>query len=95
MRAVRSKVTPYIYIMSFQRFTTESFKYTTTYVIGTWRNVLLGAGLSYALEREEHTHIPLIIIFPSIYAGYHAYRNKDAFIDWMIESKKKLKGSWL
>ena len=95
MRAARSKVALYIYIMSFQRIAAESAKHSTTYVIGSWRNVLLGMGLSYAVEREEYTHIPLIILFPSIYSGYHAYRNKDAFIDWLIETKKKVKAKWL
>jgi hypothetical protein len=81
--------------MSFQRFATDTIKNTTIHVFGTWRNVFLGAGLSYALQREEYTHVPLIIIFPSVYVGYHAHRNKDVLLDWIIESKKKLKGSWL
>jgi hypothetical protein len=95
MRAARSKVAPYIYTMSLQRLVTESVKHTTTYVFGTARNILLGAGLSYAIEQENRRHIPLIIIFPSIYAGYHAHQNKDALLDWIIASKKKLKSSWL
>ena len=95
MRAARSKVAYYSYSMSFQRLATDTVKHTTTHVFGTWRNVLLGIGLSYAIEREEYTHIPLIITFPSIYAGYHAHRNKDVLLDWIIASKKKLKGTWL
>lgn len=70
-------------------------KHGITYMVGTSRNILLGAGLSYAVEREEYSHIPLILIFPSIYAGYHAHRNKDTLMDWIIASKNKLKGGWL
>ena len=81
--------------MSFSRVTTEPMKHGITYMVGTSRNILLGAGLSYAVEREEYSHIPLILIFPSIYAGYHAHRNKDVLMDWIIASKNKLKRSWL
>jgi len=81
--------------MSFSRVTTEPVKQSITYLVGTPRNILLGVGLSYAVEREEYSHIPLILIFPSIYAGYHAHRNKDALMDWIIASNKKLKRSWL
>ena len=68
---------------------------TTLGVTGPLRNLLLGAGLHYSIERNEYTHIPLILIFPSIYAGYHAHRNKDILVDWVIASKNKMKGGWL
>jgi hypothetical protein len=80
--------------MSLPRLATETLKHTTVYVAGTPRNILLGAGLSHAVEREEYTHIPLIFIVPSIYAGYHAHQNKDALMEWIVASKKKLKGTW-
>lgn len=73
----------------------QPLNHTITYLAGTSRNILLGMGLSHALEREEYTHIPLILIVPSIYAGYHAHRNKDLLMEWIIASKKKLKGTWL
>lgn len=81
--------------MSLQRIVTESAKYSPLYLTGTLRHLLLGAGLHYSIEREEYTHIPLILLFPSIYAGYHAHRNKDLLLDWIIASKKKVKGTWL
>jgi hypothetical protein len=81
--------------MSFSRLAAEPAKHTVHYLFGTPRNILLGAGLSYAIEREEYTHLPLIFFFPSIYAGYHAHRNKDVMMDWIIESKKKLGRGWL
>ena len=44
---------------------------------GIMRNIILGAGLAYAVEQEKYTHIPLVILFPTAYAGYHAYMNRD------------------
>jgi hypothetical protein len=81
--------------MSVQRFITESAKHTTVHMTGTMRNLLLGAGLHYAVQRDEYTHIPLILIFPSIYAGYHLHKNKDVLVDWILETKRKMKGGWL
>ena len=77
-----------------ERLVAESARNSTLYVGGTLRNVLLGAGLHYAVESEKYTHIPLILIFPSIYAGYHAHRNKDAVVDWIIGTKQTVKRGW-
>jgi hypothetical protein len=81
--------------MLLQRLGNESLKHTTTYFFGAARSVLLGIGLSHAIEQENYEHIPLILIVPSVYAGYHAHRNKDSILDWIIASKKKMKGTWL
>ena len=78
-----------------QHIAAESLKHSTLHVTGTIRNVLLGAGLNYSIERKEYLHIPLILIFPSIYAGYELYRNKNTVVDWIVASKKKMKGGWL
>jgi hypothetical protein len=43
---------------------------------GSLRNVLLGAGIAYAIEKEQYTHIPIVFVFPSVYAGYQLYKNK-------------------
>jgi hypothetical protein len=64
-------------------------KYVTNFIISTPRNFLLGVGLSYSIQNELYTHIPFIIITPSIYAGYQTYDNKDNIIKWIIENKKK------
>jgi hypothetical protein len=45
---------------------------------GTARNVLLGAGLAYAISEEKYVHAPVAIIFPSIYVGYQSYTNREA-----------------
>ncbi len=47
--------------------------YTTT------RSFLCGIGLAYAIANENYTHIPIVILAPSIYAGYHAYKNLNIF----------------
>ena len=52
------------------------------YHISSLRNLLLGVGLAYAVEKESYMHIPLVVIFPTPYAGYHAYSNKDNIINW-------------
>ena len=47
------------------------------YMIGTTRNVLLGGSLCYAINNQKYLDIPLIILFPSVYTGYHLYKNKE------------------
>ena len=78
--------------MSIPQFATQHLTHTITHLSGTVRNLLLGGSLYYTVEREEYTHIPVIIIVPSIYAGYHAHQNKDAIVDWILATKNKLKG---
>jgi hypothetical protein len=78
--------------MSIPQFATQHLTHTITHLSGTVRNLLLGASLYYTVEREEYTHIPVIIIFPAIYSGYHAHQNKDAIVDWILATKKKLVG---
>jgi len=56
-------------------------------MLGPTRNLLLGAGLCYAWNKEQYVHVPAIIIFPSIYAGYHLYQNKDTVIRYIKEIK--------
>lgn len=47
-----------------------------------FRSLLLGAGLCYAIGEERYHHIPVTFLLPSIYAGYHLYKNKDAVAEW-------------
>jgi hypothetical protein len=42
------------------------------------RSFLLGAGLYYSISLEKYWHVPLVILFPSAYAGYHTFKNRDA-----------------
>ena len=50
-----------------------------------FRNLMAGAGIAYALEKEKPAQIPLAIFVPSIYAGYHAYKNREAVKDFVSE----------
>ena len=45
--------------------------------------LLLGAGLCYTIQSNQYAHIPLVIVCPSIYAGYHCYKNKDQIAEWI------------
>jgi hypothetical protein len=54
------------------------------------RSVFMGAGLAYCIQQEKYHHIPLIIIFPSAYAGYHTYKNRDTIMLNTINSIKDI-----
>ncbi len=56
---------------------------------GTARNVLLGAGIAYAISEEKYTHVPVAFVFPSIYAGYQAYKNREAIVNFAASSVSK------
>jgi hypothetical protein len=44
----------------------------------TWqRSILGGAGLAYAWEQDKYWHMPLIVLAPSVYAGYHMFKARD------------------
>jgi hypothetical protein len=55
----------------------------------------MGATLCYAVESKNYTHLPIIVVFPSIYAGYQAYSNREALVNSfksnLLELKKNLK----
>jgi hypothetical protein len=53
------------------------------YVYGSTRNILAGAGICYSLQNQKYLHSPLALFFPSIYAGYHLYKNKDEIVEWL------------
>ena len=41
------------------------------------RSLFLGAGLYYSISIEKYWHLPLVILFPSAYAGYHTFKNRE------------------
>ena len=44
----------------------------------TWqRSVLMGIGLAYAWTESKVWHTPLIVLAPSVYAGYQAFKARD------------------
>lgn len=63
----------------------------THYVHGFTRNLICGAGLAYSMKNENYVHIPLVILFPSIYAGYHLYNNKEQVIPYLKHLRSELK----
>jgi uncharacterized membrane protein YeiH len=75
--------------MQFQKVF-EPIKYITNYHVGSIRNVLLGASLCFAVQNERYTHVPVICLFPSIYAGYNLYKNKDNVVKWLKDFKTEI-----
>jgi hypothetical protein len=69
----------------------EPIKFITNYHLGSIRNVFLGAGLCYAVQNERYTHLPVIFLVPSIYAGYNLYENKDDVVKWLNNLKTEIK----
>jgi hypothetical protein len=69
----------------------EPIKFITNYHLGSIRNVFLGAGLCYAVQNERYTHLPVIFLVPSIYAGYNLYENKDDVMKWLNNLKTEIK----
>lgn len=53
------------------------------YIFGNTRNIILGAGLYFAIEKKEYIHIPIIVAFPTIYAGYNLNKNKENIVKWI------------
>ncbi len=58
----------------------EMIRYIVTSPLHT---LLLGAGLCYTIQSNKYSHVPLVIVCPSIYAGYHCYKNKDRIAEWI------------
>lgn len=54
--------------------------------VTTWtpaRNVMLGGGLAFAFNEEKYWHTPAVVIFPSIYAGYQAFKNRSRIAEFV------------
>lgn len=58
------------------------------FVFSTSRNVLAGAGICYALQNQKYIELPLTIVFPSVYAGYQLYNNKEKVAQWIKDFRK-------
>jgi len=61
----------------------EPIKHLVNYNFGVVRSVLLGAGLCFAIEKENYWHIPVIWVFPSVYSGYQIFQNRDIVKRWI------------
>ena len=72
----------------------EPMRYITNYHLGSFRNLLLGAGLCFAVQNERYIHLPVIILVPSIYAGYNLFENKDNVVKWLKTFKTEVKNTF-
>jgi hypothetical protein len=64
--------------------TTKTLTHQLLHVTPT-RSFFLGAGLYYSISIEKYWHIPLVILFPSAYAGYHTFKNKEQVKKFIFE----------
>lgn len=48
---------------------------------GVVSNIFVGAGLAYAMERKAYRELPLPILFPSAYAGYHLWKYRQKWLN--------------
>ena len=55
--------------------------------ITSLRNILMGAGLAYCIEKEKYYQLPIAFFFPSAYAGYHAYKNREELLEKVKEMR--------
>jgi len=76
--------------MQYQKLV-DPIRFITNYHLGSIRNVLLGAGLCYAVQNEKYTHLPIIFLVPSIYAGYNLFENKDDVVNFVKTFKTEVK----
>lgn len=54
--------------------------------VTTWtpaRNVMLGGGLAFAFNEEKYLHTPVVFLFPSVYAGYQAFKNRSRVAEFV------------
>jgi hypothetical protein len=47
---------------------------------GIISSFLIGAGLSYSVQIQKYWHIPFVFLCPTVYAGYHIFKNKQDVI---------------
>ena len=48
--------------------------------------LLMGGGLCHAVDQKQYTYIPLVVLMPSVYAGYHIYNNKYAVKKYLMQT---------
>jgi hypothetical protein len=59
-------------------------------IYSSFRNILLGAGMAFAIDQEKYSHIPVCIVFPSIYGGYQTYTNRRNILNFVKEIDIKI-----
>jgi hypothetical protein len=48
-----------------------------------------GVGMAYAVQKEKYWQLPLALVFPYLYGGYHLYKNKDRVVQWFHMCSRK------
>ncbi len=38
-------------------------------------SLIMGCGFAYAQQKEKYWHFPIVFVAPSVYAGYHMFKN--------------------
>ena len=56
------------------------------------RNMLLGAGFAYAVEQKKYWHLPAVVLVPSVYVGYQAFKVRDAIRSFITHPKSSTTG---
>jgi hypothetical protein len=51
------------------------------------RSAALGAGLCFSIQQEKYWHIPAIVWFPSVYAGYQTFQHKDSIVRYLNNAR--------
>ena len=65
---------------------------------GVISNLFAGMGMSYAIygnEKPKYLQVPIAYMFPSMYVGYHSYKNRQKIIDSLMASISNHKQSTL
>ena len=75
----RTPIQSYINIDTIKTITHQLLHYTPA------RSFLLGVSLYYSISIEKYWHIPLVILFPSAYAGYHTFKNREQVKNFIFE----------
>ena len=73
--------------MQVAKYAPEITNVINNYSMGVTRNLLLGAGLGFAIQTEKYWHLPVVFIFPLPYVGYQGYKHKNEIVNWVRSCK--------
>ena len=57
---------------------------------GLISSFLIGSGLCYTIQNAKYSHIPLVFLCPTVYAGYQMYKHKDEVIIPYLSKAKRI-----
>ncbi len=50
--------------------------------------LLLGGAVSFVIEKQTYSHLPLAFVFPAIYTGYHVFKQRENCMRFIGMEKK-------